>query len=151
MYLLFCLLLLQIAENIPLISDILEISTLDKEYKYDQVFSKRVKLLEEKYATLRRIRPDGNCFYRAFAYNYLEHLIQHKDKYDAFYEHAVKSKDKLVQLGFPQFTIEDFYDTVKLGFFSKNCKQLKRRLRFYPFSVFRFGKKQKNNKKVNQG
>lgn len=90
----------------------MEISTLNSEYNNDQVYSNKVRELSEKYKHLRRIRPDGNCFFRAFAYNYLENLVKNKERYDEFYELASASKDKLVKLGFPQFTIEDFYETV---------------------------------------
>lgn len=75
--------------------------------------------MEEKYSYLRRTRPDGNCFFRAFAYSYLEYLIKDKNEYELFLDRATKSKDKLVQLGFPQFTIEDFYETVRKEFKSK--------------------------------
>lgn len=103
----------QISDSIPLISDIFEIESLDTEYNSDQVYSQKVKKLGERYTKLRRIRPDGNCFFRAFAYNYLEYLVKNKQKYDEFFEIADGSKDKLVKLGFPQFTIEDFYETVR--------------------------------------
>ncbi|KAH8070156.1 NEDD8-specific protease [Aureococcus anophagefferens] len=32
--------------------------------------------LDGKYASLRRVRKDGNCFYRGFLYRYLEHLCE---------------------------------------------------------------------------
>lgn len=61
---------------------------------------------------MRRTRPDGNCFFRAFAYAYLEHLISNKEDYEKFRQLAENSKEKLVQLGFPSFTLEDFHETV---------------------------------------
>jgi len=101
----------EISDSIPLISEVLEVGSLDSEYSSDTVYMNKVKKLGERYSGLRRIRPDGNCFFRAFAYNYLEYLVQNKEKYEEFYIIADGSKDKLVKLGFPQFTIEDFYDT----------------------------------------
>lgn len=92
------------------------VSVLNSEYS-DEVYANKVKKLEGKYSELRKVRPDGNCFFRGFAYSYLEYLAQHKkEEYDVFLDRAIKSKDKLVQLGFPQFTIEDFYETVILRF-----------------------------------
>ena len=39
-----------------------------------------VDKLEENYGMWRKIRGDGNCFYRAFGFAYLEHLIITKDR-----------------------------------------------------------------------
>lgn len=61
---------------------------------------------------MRRTRPDGNCFFRAFAYAYLEYCVRHKDDYEEFRVLAQESRDKLVRLGFSKFTLEDFHDTV---------------------------------------
>lgn len=74
----------------------------------------KVKDLSSKYKQIRRTRPDGNCFFRAFSYAYLEQLLTDKKEYDKFYEIAKNSKEILVALGFSQFTVEDFYDTVSL-------------------------------------
>lgn len=61
---------------------------------------------------MRRARPDGNCFFRSFAFAYLEYLIDHNEEYKHFKERALKSKDELISCGFTQFTLEDFHDTV---------------------------------------
>lgn len=88
------------------------ISSLENEYHPDDVYAKKVRDLASKYKNIRRTRPDGNCFYRAFAYAYLEKLLEDKQEYQRFYELASKSKDNLVNLGFPKFTVEDFHETV---------------------------------------
>ncbi|XP_017485536.1 PREDICTED: ubiquitin thioesterase otubain-like [Rhagoletis zephyria] len=101
----------EISDSIPLVSEQLPITCLNAEYLGDAVFTSKIQELASKYKFLRRTRPDGNCFFRAFAYAYLEHLISNKDEYQRFKDLADKSKDKLVQLGFPSFTLEDFHDT----------------------------------------
>lgn len=73
----------------------------------------KLKYLTSKYKSIRKTRPDGNCFFRAFAYAYLEYLVKNKDDYEQFRVLSEESKDRLIQLGFPQFTLEDFHDTVK--------------------------------------
>lgn len=80
----------------------------------DVVFTSKIQDLASKYKFMRRTRPDGNCFFRAFAYAYLEHLISNKEDYEKFRQLAENSKEKLVQLGFPSFTLEDFHETVTL-------------------------------------
>ncbi|KAJ2950310.1 hypothetical protein O0L34_g11676 [Tuta absoluta] len=101
----------EISESIPLVGDLEELASLEKEYNEDPVYLLKVKDLSSKYKNIRRTRPDGNCFFRAFSYAYLEHLLTNKAEYDKFYEIAKNSKDILVALGFSQFTVEDFYET----------------------------------------
>lgn len=98
-----------------MVSEQQAIGTLNNEYSDDAVYSSKVKDLGAKYKTIRRTRPDGNCFFRAFAYSYLEHLVANREEFVKFQELALNSKDKLVQLGFPQFTLEDFHDTVSVN------------------------------------
>jgi ubiquitin thioesterase protein OTUB1 len=94
------------------VSETLQVNSLNTEYGGDQIYLSKIENLSEKYKAIRRTRPDGNCFFRAFAYAYLEYLTKNQDEYDRFFELAKDSKDKLVGLGFPKFTIEDFHDTV---------------------------------------
>lgn len=94
-----------------MVSDQQTISTLNSEYNDDAVYSSKVKDLAEKYSSLRKTRPDGNCFFRAFAYGYLEYLVKNKDDYEKFRDLVLKAKDKLVKQGFPELTLEDFHDT----------------------------------------
>lgn len=42
--------------------------------------------------------------------------MNNKEEYEKFRELARSSKDNLVELGFPQFTVEDFHDTVSIFF-----------------------------------
>ena len=85
---------------------------MESEYAKDEVYILKAKELAKKHSFFRRTRPDGNCFFRAFSYAYLERLISNKEEYNKFKDLALKSKDNLVELGFPQFTVEDFHDTV---------------------------------------
>lgn len=68
--------------------------------------------MSSKYKNIRRTRPDGNCFFRAYSYAGLERLLDKKDEFQTFFKQAEESKNVLVSLGFQQFTVEDFYDTV---------------------------------------
>ena len=49
---------------------------LEKEYT-DGDFLRKIVDLGTKYSHLRRTRGDGNCFYRAFGFGYLEQLYAH--------------------------------------------------------------------------
>ena len=109
----------KISESIALVGDKESLKSLEREYEEDEVYLSKAKALGQKYSYYRRTRPDGNCFFRAFSYAYLERLINHKEEYDKFRDLALKSKDNLVALGFSQFTVEDFHDTVNYA--EKKC------------------------------
>ncbi|XP_026463200.1 ubiquitin thioesterase otubain-like [Ctenocephalides felis] len=101
----------EISESIALVGELEPITSLQNEYTSDEVYCLKIKDLSAKYKSVRRTRPDGNCFFRAFSYAYLERLITDKEKFANFVVLAKQSKEKLVELGFPQFTLEDFHDT----------------------------------------
>lgn len=101
----------QISESFALISDELPVTSLNNEYADDAVYARKVQDIEKKYKFIRKVRPDGNCFFRGFAFAILEHLVKNKDEFAKFKKIAIDSKEKLLSLGFPQFTIEDFHDT----------------------------------------
>lgn len=61
-----------------------DILVLLEEYKQDEVYKLKVKDLSGKYKNIRRTRPDGNCFYRAFIYAYLERLFEDKEEYSRY-------------------------------------------------------------------
>ena len=74
-------------------------------------------MLGSKYK-MRKIRGDGNCFYRGFLFSYLEQLLvklktdpevaqQERSRMEAL---VVGSKDELVALGYSEIAIETFHD-----------------------------------------
>lgn len=128
--------LFQICDTIPLVSDMQAISTLNCEYTDDAIYCSKVNDLGLKYSGMRKTRPDGNCFFRAFAFAYLEYLVRNKDDYEIFRELALKSKDKLVKLGFPEFTLEDFHVTVSFQHFYRLHYKLIHQLFFFKIFFF---------------
>ncbi|KAF5287585.1 hypothetical protein FQA39_LY15862 [Lamprigera yunnana] len=101
----------EISESIALVGELEPIVSLNDEYSTDTIYLDKIKDLSSKYKFIRRTRPDGNCFFRAFTYAKLERLLENKTEFASFYKKIEDSKSGLVELGFPQFTVEDFYDT----------------------------------------
>lgn len=95
-----------------MVGDLEPITSLNNEYSTDPIYLEKVKDLASKYKYIRRTRPDGNCFFRAFSYANIERLLEDKDQFNEFYKSAEDSKNGLVELGFQKLTVEDFYDTV---------------------------------------
>lgn len=103
----------EIAEKIPCVSDKIPIQELKNDYqKEDDIYQNKIIFLERDYDFIRRTRPDGNCFFRAFGYAYFESLLADKspDELDKFIKFTKSSKDELIKLGLPPVTIEDFFD-----------------------------------------
>ena len=61
-----------IADNTKLVSDILPLQSLEAEFQADEVFKAKILKLSQKYSRMRRVRPDGNCFFRAVGYRLFE-------------------------------------------------------------------------------
>lgn len=103
----------EIAERIPFVSSKIPTQELKGDYQADDsIYQNKIELLENNYAFLRRTRPDGNCFFRAFGYAYFESLLndQDQEELDKFIKLTKLSKEELINLGLPSVTIEDFYD-----------------------------------------
>lgn len=65
------------------------------------------------YSFIRKTRPDGNCFYRAFIFSYFESLFNDENEQKRFSEVCEVTRRGIAEvLGFPDFTIDEFYDYV---------------------------------------
>jgi len=80
-------------------------------------FIKGANYLCTKYKSIRKIRGDGNCFYRGFMYSLCEQLLRsllnNGDNKDEFYrlkDVITKSLKWVCQYGYDETTIEMFYD-----------------------------------------
>jgi ubiquitin thioesterase protein OTUB1 len=79
---------IEIKETQPLTSEVRNLGALKKHYESDsssKYFEKGVDYLSKTYGTMRMIRGDGNCYYRAFLYSLSETLMTkdlNKDEMD---------------------------------------------------------------------
>uniref|UniRef100_A0A3P8VFF2 ubiquitinyl hydrolase 1 n=1 Tax=Cynoglossus semilaevis TaxID=244447 RepID=A0A3P8VFF2_CYNSE len=102
----------EVANTTPLVSDRLDLSVLQTEYaEEDTVYQLKIKDLYQKYAFIRKTRPDGNCFYRAFGFAHLESILDDGRELQRLKAAVARSKADLVNDGFTEFTIEDFHNT----------------------------------------
>lgn len=103
----------EIADKIPFVSEEIRIEELKNDYQPDDdIYQRKIDNLEKNYSHLRRTRPDGNCFFRAFGFAYFESLVHDKshNELDKFIKITETSKEDLIKLGLPSVTIEDFYE-----------------------------------------
>lgn len=66
--------------------------------------------LEAKYAGIRRVRGDGNCFYRSFTFRLFEVMLANEAERDRFVALAKTSLAYLLEVQYDQVSIETFVD-----------------------------------------
>lgn len=100
-------------ENVPLVDEKKETSILTDEYKNNADYFNSVLAITKKYKYIRKIKRDGNCFYRAFIYRLFEHISINQDKvlYEKILKKIQESKDLTTNNGFDWIAVEDFYTT----------------------------------------
>ena len=99
-----------IASSTSLVSGVLPLHQLETEFQADEVFRAKIIKLQDKYSHLRRVRPDGNCFFRAVGFRLFEQLLGSAEQLARVRARVEPSKEQMVGLGMPEFTVEDFYD-----------------------------------------
>ena len=102
----------EIEMTTPLISNELPISELLEEYKSNNEYSSSIKEITNKYKYIRKVRRDGNCFYRSFIYRIFEYICikNNKNLYDHMVKKLTESKDLIIRNGYDWTFIEDFYN-----------------------------------------
>lgn len=111
----------EIKSTQQLTSALQPLSTLLQLYKSSEANSSEVsnfiegsEYLNKNYKSWRRVRGDGNCYYRAFLFSLCEKLsssiMDVKDEYDRINSLIQKSIDEVVEHGYDRFTIETFHE-----------------------------------------
>eukprot|EP00800_Vazella_pourtalesii_P021718 TRINITY_DN8191_c1_g1_i3.p1 TRINITY_DN8191_c1_g1~~TRINITY_DN8191_c1_g1_i3.p1 ORF type:complete len:251 (-),score=58.42 TRINITY_DN8191_c1_g1_i3:62-814(-) len=95
-----------------LVGDLESTSVLKSVYaEDDSVYQAKIQEIEKGFSKIRRIRQDGNCFFRSFGFSLMEQLLANKSEIDKIKPslEAVKT-DLIAMFGYPEMTVEDFYD-----------------------------------------
>lgn len=97
-----------------MLSSIEPLRELLKEYQNNPIFYLKVRWLIDNsaYDGIRRLKGDGNCFYRAFGYAIVHALYQSQDicTRQSFLQHLGTVFDLLKQVGFDDDISHDFYE-----------------------------------------
>lgn len=121
-------------ESHPLVSAALPISALFEAHEDNHTFLRKLKALSKTHSHVRRTRPDGSCFYRAFLAGLAEYFIANGIKsssagdsgaagasvgsseaqalYTALLNTVEGSCEKLLALGHSEYTVPDFKDAM---------------------------------------
>ena len=110
-----------IARHSPLVGDKESFVSLRSEYANNGRFTHKVDTGAEQYSHMRRVRGDGNCFYRSYLYSVLEWAIlpshgvsaaQHHSLVAGFVERFKQSAADILKEGrYDPVIVDDFYDT----------------------------------------
>ena len=82
-------------KNSPLISDLLKSETLFSDFQNNLEYTDSIQEIANKYPSFRKIRSDGNWFYRGFIYRIFEYISirQNVDLYQKFIKKIEEAKD----------------------------------------------------------
>ncbi|CAK9099281.1 Ubiquitin thioesterase OTUB1 (Deubiquitinating enzyme OTUB1) (OTU domain-containing ubiquitin aldehyde-binding protein 1) (Otubain-1) (hOTU1) (Ubiquitin-specific-processing protease OTUB1) [Durusdinium trenchii] len=86
------------------------VADLKAQYAENPDFLKKVGALVERFEVLRRSRPDGSCFYRAYLFGIFEQLAGNKELATAFLARQKEALKFCVEAGYEEVAIEGFYD-----------------------------------------
>jgi len=122
----------EIKSTQPLTSQLLPISALLHQYSSNAAnnddgttdeqhqsagFIQSAQFLSMKYTSLRRVRGDGNCYYRAFLYSLCEHLLLRNNDKTILSQEFSRIKTTIVdslkwvcQFGYEEMTIDMFHE-----------------------------------------
>lgn len=112
----------EVKNNQPLTSNHLRIGLLAQQYKNASVddneqqqnsgFIRGVEFLCTKYTSLRKVRGDGNCYYRAFLYALCEKLLSNNTsaEYYRIKRTVNESLHWVCQFGYEEYTIDMFHE-----------------------------------------
>ncbi|KDN36548.1 cysteine proteinase [Tilletiaria anomala UBC 951] len=104
----------------PLISDAIDLEELAREYENgDQSFVRKILWLRNRpqggFLTYYKTRGDGDCFYRAFAFAYIQSIIHINDRplYLSVYKHIESTHGMLERAGFEMAIFMDFWEPLR--------------------------------------
>ena len=102
----------EIEQTTPLISELLDIKILLKDYEENLEYANSVKIITEKYKYIRKVRRDGNCFYRAYIYRLFEYICMKNNNqlYNDMLKKIEGIKDLTAKNGYDWILVEDFYN-----------------------------------------
>ncbi|XP_030070559.1 ubiquitin thioesterase OTUB2 [Microcaecilia unicolor] len=96
--------------SLHLISEKCDISVILDERPDEEIFQWKVKDLSKRYSSIRKTLGDGNCFYRALGYAYLESLLGNPREIHRFKEIVIRSKSELLSAGFDENVFRNYFN-----------------------------------------
>ncbi|XP_010607502.1 ubiquitin thioesterase OTUB2 [Fukomys damarensis] len=93
-----------------LISEKCDILSILRDHPENRIYQRKIQELSKRFSTIRKTKGDGNCFYRALGYSYLEALLGKSREILKFKEHVLQTPNDLLAAGFEEHNFQNFFN-----------------------------------------
>ncbi|XP_038192692.1 ubiquitin thioesterase OTUB2 isoform X1 [Arvicola amphibius] len=109
---------LQSETSFNLISEKCDILSILRDHPENRIYQRKIQELSKRFTSIRKTKGDGNCFYRALGYSYLESLLGKSREILKFKERVLQTPNDLLAAGFEEHKFRNpfnaFYSVVEL-------------------------------------
>ena len=103
-----------VSSSSSLVHDVEPVEVLAQEYKHNPMFLGCIEWLSKMstYKSLQRLKGDGNCFYRAFSYAFVNAIIctDDRSRREAICHHVESTLELLKRTDVDEEIARDFFD-----------------------------------------
>uniref|UniRef100_A0A6I8NU17 Ubiquitin thioesterase n=1 Tax=Ornithorhynchus anatinus TaxID=9258 RepID=A0A6I8NU17_ORNAN len=92
-----------------LISEKCDILSILNEHPENRIYQRKIQELSKRFTSVRKTKGDGNCFYRALGFAYLESLLGNDREILRFKELLLKTPNDLISAGFEEPKFRSFF------------------------------------------
>ncbi|XP_064148980.1 ubiquitin thioesterase OTUB2 isoform X1 [Loxodonta africana] len=93
-----------------LISEKCDILSILRDHPENRIYQRKIQELSKRFTSIRKTKGDGNCFYRALGYSYLESLLGRSREILRFKERVLQTPNDLLAAGFEEHKFRNFFN-----------------------------------------
>ncbi|XP_022278051.1 ubiquitin thioesterase OTUB2 isoform X1 [Canis lupus baileyi] len=93
-----------------LISEKCDILSILRDHPENRIYQRKIQELSKRFTGIRKTKGDGNCFYRALGYSYLESLLGKSREVLKFKERVLQTPNDLLAAGFEEHKFRNFFN-----------------------------------------
>ena len=102
--------LFQSETSFNLISEKCDILSILRDHPENRIYQRKIQELSKRFTSIRKTKGDGNCFYRALGYSYLESLLGKSREILKFKERVLQTPNDLLAAGFEEHKFRNFFN-----------------------------------------
>uniref|UniRef100_A0ABI7Z7L9 ubiquitinyl hydrolase 1 n=1 Tax=Felis catus TaxID=9685 RepID=A0ABI7Z7L9_FELCA len=96
--------------SFDLISEKCDILSILRDHPENRIYQRKIQELSKRFTEIRKTKGDGNCFYRALGYSYLESLLGKSRDILRFKERVLQTPNDLLAAGFEEHKFRNFFN-----------------------------------------
>ncbi|XP_045057506.2 ubiquitin thioesterase OTUB2 isoform X1 [Desmodus rotundus] len=101
---------MQSETSFNLISEKCDILSILRDHPENRIYQRKIQELSKMFTAIRKTKGDGNCFYRALGYAYLESLLGKSREILKFKERVLQTPSDLLAAGFEEHKFRNFFN-----------------------------------------